>query len=476
MVPLRIAAVLVTATTVLGAIIAPSVPIYDANKKPLASCARDPNSALARLEPPLQNKLMLGVSLDWSYEVPSANVKKQNGYTPAVYNAWLDIIPGTFGGLGYDNNTFNWFGSEAGRVGAMLELSLNPQVADVSKITVEMMTNFAKMCAFINEYYGVPIFLRYAHEMNGDWYPWGNWPTQYIASHRQFTFIVRQYTNMTAMVWAPNIGITYPFVGGGARESPLPGGLDFNVLDTNGDGKIDNMDDPYTPFYPGDDVVDWVGLSLYYYPICQNNCAVPANFFDQLLTGVNNPNSPGGNLQDAWLKVHNFYQMFAVGRNKPMMLPETGSPWIPTFANATGATSEVQVKDGWWKQLISQATLQNYPKLKLFVQFEEVKPLALNGVPAIQDWRVTNNTATLTWWNGFIDSVKSTLVDADGLVYKCDGSVVLGTKIARDTVVPTTAAVPSQGGNAQITQSQKSGSLGTVVAVVSLLSLLSLVL
>ncbi|KAJ3024823.1 UNVERIFIED_CONTAM: hypothetical protein HDU68_007743 [Siphonaria sp. JEL0065] len=242
---------------------------------------------------------------------------------------------------------------------------------------------------------------------------------------------------MTAMVWAPNIGITYPFVGGGARESPTnKTGLDFDILDSNHDGVINNYDNPYTPFYPGDEYVDWVGLSLYYYPRCHNNCPVPANFFDQLLTGVGSPDAPSANL-NAWQEVHNFYQMFAVGHNKPMMLPETGSPWIASWANASGATTEVKVKEGWWSQILSKDTLKNYPKLKLFVQFEEVKPLPLDGVPAIQDWRVTNNTVTLAWWNTFIQGFSSNIQDADHLVYSCDGSVNIGSK---GTVKPTDVA------------------------------------
>ncbi|KAJ3016589.1 UNVERIFIED_CONTAM: hypothetical protein HDU68_012139 [Siphonaria sp. JEL0065] len=439
---------LALASTAMAATLSPTVQIADSTGKALSSCAYNPASSLARLEPPLQDKLMLGISLDWSYEVPTASVKKMNGYTPAVFNAWLDMIPGTWGGLGYDNNTFNWFGSEAGKVGSILELSLNPKVDNISSITVQMMTDFSKMCQFINQYYGTPIFLRWAHEMNGDWYGWGNAPSAYIESHRQFTTILRQYTNMTAMVWAPNIGITYPFVGGGARPSPANRtGLDFDVLDSNHDGVINNYDDPYTPFYPGtifvmcvdkrhqltsaefsgDNYVDWVGISLYYYPRCHNNCPVPAKFFDELVTGVGSPDAPSSNLS-AWQEVHNFYQMFAVGRNKPMMLPETGSPWIASWANATGATTEVKVKEGWWSQLLSQETLSKYPKLKLFVQFEEVKPLPLDGVPAIQDWRVTNNTNTLTWWNEFVQGFSSNLQDADHLVYACDGSVTIGPK------------------------------------------------
>jgi hypothetical protein len=39
---------------------------------------------------------------------------------------------------------------------------------------------------------------------------------------------------------------------------------DRAALDTNGDGQLTQADDPYAPYYPGDDFVDWIGLSLYY--------------------------------------------------------------------------------------------------------------------------------------------------------------------------------------------------------------------
>ena len=34
------------------------------------------------------------------------------------------------------------------------------------------------------------------------------------------------------------------------------------AMDTNGDGAVDNLDDPYEPYYPGDTSVDWVGMSV----------------------------------------------------------------------------------------------------------------------------------------------------------------------------------------------------------------------
>jgi soluble lytic murein transglycosylase-like protein len=65
------------------------------------------------------------------------------------------------------------------------------------------------------------------------------------------------------MLWAPNYGGGYPFASG--QYNALPGTSDFALLDTNHDGVLNMSDDPYLPYYPGDDAVDWVGMSLYHW-------------------------------------------------------------------------------------------------------------------------------------------------------------------------------------------------------------------
>ncbi|KAJ3238416.1 hypothetical protein HDU81_007897 [Chytriomyces hyalinus] len=462
--------------------VAPPVRILGSDGLPLAKCAYNPASGLARLEPPLTNQMMLGMSLDWSYETPIKSRTKTRGYAAAVYNAWLDLVPNTFDGVGFDNSSFNWFGSEAGRVGAMLELTLNPpknmKVADLKDLTPKMYDDIGKMCQIVNQQYGVPIFLRWAHEMNGDWYGWGNEPRAFIESWKLMTTAVRKYTNMTAMVWAPNIGITYPFVGAGgtnARESPARGGLDFDVLDSNGDGKINECDNPYMPFWPGDEYVDWVGLSLYYYPRlnCHNNCLTPADAFVSQLTAVNNPDTPPISVcpTDVWIQAHDFYQQFAASKNKPFMLPETGAPWVPTFSNRTGGVSEVAIKDAWYKQIFSTETLARFPKLKLAVNFEEIKDLALDGEAAIQDWRVTNNSETVKWWNGLITDFKDNLKDATQLVYHCDGSITFGDKFAQ--APPAGGNAGGSGGNSGTTTPSKSAGVAMVASMSFGLAVLS---
>jgi mannan endo-1,4-beta-mannosidase len=84
----------------------------------------------------------------------------------------------------------------------------------------------------------IPIVIRFAHEMNGNWYPWceqvnGNHPGDYVRAWRHVheIFTAAGARNVTWM-WSPNV--TYP----GAA--------------------------PLSALYPGDSYVDWVGLSGYY--------------------------------------------------------------------------------------------------------------------------------------------------------------------------------------------------------------------
>ncbi|MDR6553239.1 glycosyl hydrolase [Paenibacillus qinlingensis] len=80
---------------------------------------------------------------------------------------------------------------------------------------------------------GIPIFLRYASEMNGAWVPWHGEPQKYIEKFRLVHNIMAEEAPNVAMVWSPNF---WP---------------------------PDTVDD----YYPGDAYVDWVGFSLYSTPI-----------------------------------------------------------------------------------------------------------------------------------------------------------------------------------------------------------------
>ena len=61
---------------------------------------------------------------------------------------------------------------------------------------------------------GTPSIVRFAHEMNGSWYPWGQQPEAYIDAFRTVATAVHALAPASAMAWAPNEGSGYPFSGG----------------------------------------------------------------------------------------------------------------------------------------------------------------------------------------------------------------------------------------------------------------------
>ncbi|MFD2765516.1 glycoside hydrolase family 26 protein [Micromonospora eburnea] len=85
---------------------------------------------------------------------------------------------------------------------------------------------------------GYPVAIRFAHEMNGDWYPWcetvnGNRPGEYVKAWRHVHDVFRDAGVTNAIwVWSPNARWS--------TKNPRLAGL-----------------------YPGDEYVDWVGASGY---------------------------------------------------------------------------------------------------------------------------------------------------------------------------------------------------------------------
>jgi mannan endo-1,4-beta-mannosidase len=83
----------------------------------------------------------------------------------------------------------------------------------------------------------LPIALTVAHEMNGDWYPWGtktNTPQDFVGAWRRVHQLFAQ-AGATNVIWAwtPNAIAAAPRV-------------------------------RLAPYYPGDEYVDWVGVDAYY--------------------------------------------------------------------------------------------------------------------------------------------------------------------------------------------------------------------
>jgi len=111
-----------------------------------------------------------------------------------------------------------------------------------------------------------PLLLRWAWEMNGDWFDWGGSPSGYVRAYRRIHRIFRANgADNVAFVWSPNW-----------NSSP------------------DSSANAMERYYPGDDYVDWVGVSGY-------------NFFNE---------SPSTLFK---------HVVSAYGKRKPVILTETAA-------------------------------------------------------------------------------------------------------------------------------------------------------
>jgi hypothetical protein len=84
--------------------------------------------------------------------------------------------------------------------------------------------------------YGRPVVLRFAHEMNGTWYPWaeqvnGNGPGDYVAAWKHVRAVFRKAgaTNVRWR-WAPNV----PYAGSAPLSSLYPGDASVDEVGLDG--------------------------------------------------------------------------------------------------------------------------------------------------------------------------------------------------------------------------------------------------
>ena len=177
------------------------------------------------------------------------------------------------------------------------------------------------------------------HDMNGSWYRWGQQPARFKASFRRVAEAVHDGAPGSATMWAPAYGGGYPFTG------TVTGG------------------DPYAPYYPGDDVVDWVGMSLYHwgnvYPWGENE--VPPR--DKLVSQLRGTYRGFGVDERA---TPDFYAEYGARRGKPVAVAETAALYAP----GNGGAAEVRVKSAWLRQVLSPSLLDRLPRLKMLNWFE----------------------------------------------------------------------------------------------------------
>ena len=322
---------------------------------------------------PPEGRAWFGMNLDWGSET-IGQVSDRLGVTPAV---WVQFV--RFPLTEADRGNLAGFFEQVGAAGARGLLTLEPHDG-LEAVTPEASADLASVLDAAWAEHGVATFVRFAHEMNGSWYAWGQRPDAYVDAYRIVADAVHAGSPASAMVWAPNEGAGYPFSGGAFEAAP--GSPEAAALDTDGDGALTRADDPYAPYWPGDDVVDWVGMSLYFwgleYPWGENELA-PAGRFAARLTG-----SETGALGDE-VAVPDFYATYAEGHDKPMAIIETAALYDPAGTGPDEAT----LKRAWFEQVFSAETRDAFPRIGMINWFEWRKDEP--EVEAVIDWRLAGD-------------------------------------------------------------------------------------
>lgn len=298
-----------------------------------------------------EGETFFGVNPDWGVETLT-EFAEASGMEPAVAVSFVE--------LPWDDEDVANVEAAAEQISefnGVLLLTIEP-VQGLSAVTDEVIADLTEVLTSVNET-GVPVLLRYAHEMNGSWYAWGQQPEAYIESFRTVAAAVAT-TPGTEMLWAPNYGGGYPYKGG--PYAATDGTSEFNELDTDGDGELTESDDPYAPYYPGDDVVDWVGMTIYHWgdsaPWGTNDMPEPDKFVQQL-TGTYD------GLAGDETAVPDFYTEYAAERQKPMVIPETAA-----FVNEDASDElGLQIKQAWWRQVFSTEVHQDLSQIRVINWF-----------------------------------------------------------------------------------------------------------
>jgi hypothetical protein len=323
------------------------------------AAAAEGAAASASLSP--ESGAYFGAGIDWSVDT-AAQQAERLGAAPAVLEH-VTAVPIT----GSEADYLRQFLQQAEGVGALPAITLRPS-GDLAGFAADEADAVVDAIAAARGDVDVPVYVRFAPDMNANWVPWGQQPTDYVKAFRELADAVHEGLPEAVTVWSPAAGEGYPF-------AAAPTSTDA-ALDTDGDGRLGAGDDPYGPYYPGSQYVDWVGLAAYHDPSGGGSPvnAVPApNELDADLNG-------GGDLD--------FYTRFAVATGTPMML-ETAAFYAP----GAGGASELAVKRAWWQQVMAAASESARPLLDAVVWRDSSSTRAVVGEVAI-DWSISGSAAS----------------------------------------------------------------------------------
>eukprot|EP00842_Homolaphlyctis_polyrhiza_P006191 jgi/Hompol1/6573/HPOL_002492-RA len=329
-----------------------------------------------------------GASIDWTIDDPQ-HFNADLGHAAAIQDSFFYISDSALltsatvnssGILHPVSDIYAWTAALIRGTGAIMGVTVIP-IVPLKAVSPSVLMSLAQKCKDINSI-GVPVMLRFAPQMNGNWFPYGQDPEAYTTTFQTLAGLVKNSTNNTAMVWSPATALGYPFRGEGPYTPSNRSSRRFTLLDSNHDGKLDALDDPYLPFYPGDEFVDWVGLSTFY------TTPNVSRMFYPIPTGVVGAMpTPGASPGPPWIPQYDnvelpsppvlsadspsfesqitspgsafdFYKLYAENRNKPLILSETGAAFYTSGHLQNANASEAVTKLRWTGEFLSIDTLQ----------------------------------------------------------------------------------------------------------------------
>ena len=175
--------------------------------------------------------------------------------------------------------------------------------------------------------WGRPVLIRFAHEMNGSWYPWGRQPKAFVAAWRHIhnVFVSDGATN-AQWVWCPN--------------TQWDAASRFNA------------------YYPGNSYVDWIALDAYNQP---TNGTWMSLY--QLL-----------NLDSSYLAITSL-------TSKPLMIAETSSSEARVFPGYGNQSKAHWITEAFTKDIPSMR------RIRAIVWLNE----NLQGPGRCCDWRIQSS-------------------------------------------------------------------------------------
>lgn len=295
---------------------------------------------------PPRGEPWFGPDLDWDVDT-SQSYTRRLGVRPSMIGRSVEYPLSDSGAMAVRD-----LARRSSTAGAVAVLTLTP--TDLRTLTPKDARRFVGALRRATAARPAYFLLRFGPEMNGSWTAWGLRPRTYVGKFRELARVVHASNVEAAMVWTPAYGAGYPFSRAlNAATSPTqrvsaPAVIQRNrdYLDTNSDGVVNDGDDPYGPYYPGDTSVDWVGLTVLRYgsaPSYGDNTVprsdeLDARFKEQFGYGSLQKREP-------------FYVRFAGRRQQPFLLT-TGAMYNPARSGA----SQLAIKRAWLDQTVEAST------------------------------------------------------------------------------------------------------------------------